>query len=272
MVSRGLHFLFFSTLFGLAACSGGGATRTAFGAGPADENGASDDDTQTSTDPTEPAATGKGKNSCTPDCSDKECGDDGCGGECGTCSGKAKCSSNNTCETPVPAGVTCPPTKPTGTKVGNVVKVGSLPLAKGGSYDLRANCAKPIYILGVTETCGICMQKLGVWAKANNFLDQLKADGVDVVLVSTDNSSGTPGSVSTANALKNRFGLGDRFFLGYEPAGSAIGSPDTHSDGFIPLHTQMSGARIALIIKPGNIIGAVGQVDDTLDIRDALGL
>ena len=28
---------------------------------------------------------------CTPDCTDKECGDDGCGGSCGTCQSPAKC-------------------------------------------------------------------------------------------------------------------------------------------------------------------------------------
>jgi hypothetical protein len=39
---------------------------------------------------------------CTPDCSGKNCGDDGCGGSCGTCSGGQVCNSG-TCEDP-PAG------------------------------------------------------------------------------------------------------------------------------------------------------------------------
>jgi hypothetical protein len=30
---------------------------------------------------------------CTPNCTDKECGDDGCGGTCGTCSTLATCQS-----------------------------------------------------------------------------------------------------------------------------------------------------------------------------------
>jgi len=36
-------------------------------------------------------------NGCTPNCAGKTCGDDGCGGSCGTCSGGQTCSSSGTC-------------------------------------------------------------------------------------------------------------------------------------------------------------------------------
>jgi len=264
---RKLPFLLFAVMGLSSACSAGsgGATGVDPGGSPGGGNlGAP----VTDTGETPP---GDGK-SCEPSCAGKECGSDGCGGQCGACSGKEVCSASGTCETPVPSGVKCPPTGATGSTVGAIIKPGALPLAKGGTYDVRASCAKPIYLLGVTETCGICMQKLGTWTKPGNLFDQLKAEGADVVLVSTDNAQGSPGSPATAEALKKRFALGDRFVVGYEPAGSGVGSPSTHFNGFIPTRAGVSGARIAIILKPGNVIGAVGQVDDPAEIRAALGL
>ena len=35
---------------------------------------------------------------CTPDCTDKNCGDDGCGGSCGTCDSGFKCEANSCVE------------------------------------------------------------------------------------------------------------------------------------------------------------------------------
>jgi hypothetical protein len=166
----------------------------------------------------------------------------------------------------VPAGVTCPATEAIGQTAGKAVAAGSFPLAQGGEYAIEKSCAKPIYILGVTETCGICLAHLNKWTQEDGFLDRLKADGVEVILISTDNQDGENGSVATAEALRKRFNLGNRFILGYEPLGRSS------FKGFVATRTRYSGARIALIVKPGNIIGAVGQVDDEATIRAALGL
>ncbi|MBX3186334.1 MAG: hypothetical protein KF819_04930 [Labilithrix sp.] len=271
MAYRGIRHLFvFAALGALTACTVGTTTVTGGSSGASraapDGSESQDGERATDSDPSTP------DESCSPSCRDKECGSDGCGGECGTCAGKQTCSSANKCETAVPPGVSCPPTGTVGTTIGKIAKSGTLPLAKGGTYDLRANCAKPIYMLGVTETCGICMQKLGVWTKPGNVLDQLKADGADVVLVSTDNPQGAPGSAGTAEGLRRRFALGDRFILAYEPAGSAAGGSPNHWNGFIPQRTSSSGARIALIMKPGNVIGETGQIDEPAEIRAALGL
>jgi hypothetical protein len=203
---------------------------------------------------------------CTPKCDGRQCGDDGCGGQCGTCAGKQSCNEAGVCEAAVPPGVTCPPTGAVGKTAGRIAQAGTIPLAKGGTYDIRANCAKPIYILGVTETCGICMQELGQWSRPGAFLDQLKADGADVVLISTDDPQGANGSAQTAMALSRRFSFNDRYTLAFEPLGR------NSFNGFIGSRTGMAGARIALILKPGNVIGAVGQVDSTAQIRAALGL
>lgn len=39
-------------------------------------------------------------NCCTPDCTDKTCGTDGCGGSCGSCDGEEVCAVTSTCELP----------------------------------------------------------------------------------------------------------------------------------------------------------------------------
>jgi hypothetical protein len=45
---------------------------------------------------------------CVPNCGGKSCGDDGCGGTCGTCTGGDKCSSSGQCVcTPSCSGKTC---------------------------------------------------------------------------------------------------------------------------------------------------------------------
>ena len=45
---------------------------------------------------------------CDPDCSAKECGDDGCGGDCGTCDANSVCTSEGVCEcVPDCSNVTC---------------------------------------------------------------------------------------------------------------------------------------------------------------------
>ena len=46
---------------------------------------------------------------CTPQCAGKACGNDGCGGSCGTCSGGATCSGSGTCQCPTSlcSGICC---------------------------------------------------------------------------------------------------------------------------------------------------------------------
>jgi hypothetical protein len=46
---------------------------------------------------------------CTPNCTGKDCGDDGCGGSCGTCTSPAVCEASGTCCTPNCGSNTCGP-------------------------------------------------------------------------------------------------------------------------------------------------------------------
>jgi len=43
-------------------------------------------------------SSGGGESGCSPSCAGKECGDDGCGGSCGTCNESYFCNENYTCE------------------------------------------------------------------------------------------------------------------------------------------------------------------------------
>ena len=52
---------------------------------------------------------GEGGGKCAPSCAGKACGDDGCGGVCGTCEGAAVCSKDGQCASPTP-----PPSSPGG--------------------------------------------------------------------------------------------------------------------------------------------------------------
>jgi hypothetical protein len=92
---------------------------------------------------------------CTPNCTNRECGDNGCGGSCGSCSGGLSCNASGQCQSPAPTcsdgiknqgesgidcGGPCPPCQPAGC---------TCPV--GCSAIIRA--AVPFTRDGVGETC-----------------------------------------------------------------------------------------------------------------------
>lgn len=277
-VVRLVSIVSFGSILGLVACGGspseglgsdgllGGESGGGGGEGGGGTSGAAPGTTSGGTTTSSGGgSTSSSGSACTPKCQGKVCGADGCGGQCGTCAGKQTCSaSGDRCDAVVPPGATCPPTGATGQTVGKVIIDGDVPLKQGGTYPLRANCAKPIYILGVTESCGICMAHLADWTKPNGFFEQLKKDGVDVVLIHATNKSGAVPSAQETNNLVTNYGL-SRFIVGTDPGGNGFNS-------FIGKRTGYGGARIAITVKPGNIIGQVGQIDAEADIRKGLGL
>lgn len=271
-VFRALTVVSFGSFLGLMACGGSpseglgsdglGGDPGSSGSSGAQSSGANASG-GTSNGGTSNGGTSNG-GSCTPQCGGKVCGGDGCGGQCGTCAGKQTCNAGGLCETPVPVGATCPPTAATGKTVGKVITDGNIPLKQGGTYPIRANCAKPIYILGMTESCGICMAHLADWTKPNGFFDQLKNDGVDVVLIhSTNKSDAVPSAQETATLVSN-YNL-SRYIVGTDAGGNGFNS-------FIGQRTGYGGARIAITVKPGNVIGQLGQIDSEIEVRKGLGL
>ena len=263
-VLRALTVVSFGSFLGLVACAGN-PTEGLSGDGLGGEEGGGSSGTSGNQ---ASSSSGNGGSSnggvCAPKCEGKLCGGDGCGGVCGSCSGQQTCGENGQCITPVPAGVTCPPTGATGKTAGKVVLEGDVPLKQGGSYSIRPNCAKPIYLLGVTESCGICMSKLTQWSKPGGFYDQLKADGVDVVLIHATNPAGAAPTAAETTTLVGKFDL-NRYIVGTDAKGNSF-------DSFIGKRSGYGGARIAIAVKAGNIIGQVGQMDSESEIRSALGL
>lgn len=266
---RALTVVSFGSFVGLVACAGNPSEGlSGDGLGGEEGQGSSG----TSGNPGASSSGGSSSNgggssnggTCAPKCEGKVCGGDGCGGTCGTCSGNQSCDPGGSCVTAVPAGVTCPPTGGTGKTAGKVVLEGDVPLKQGGTYSLRPNCAKPIYVLGLTESCGICMAHLAQWTKPGGFYDQLKAEGVDVVLIHATNPSGQAPSAAETTTLVGKYDL-TRYIVGTDAKGNGF-------DSFIGKRSGYGGARIAIAIKAGNVIGQVGQIDSETEIRSALGL
>jgi hypothetical protein len=92
MKMNGVETLVGVTSFGQVGCTGGGwDTRL-------DIYGSFLDQYLTTTPPP----------TCTPSCSGKQCGDDGCGGSCGSCASGSSCSAGQCVSTPPPpAGTSC---------------------------------------------------------------------------------------------------------------------------------------------------------------------
>ncbi len=153
----------------------------------------------------------------------------------------------------------------TGPNVGNVLLAESVALASGGSYSFRDHCGRPVYILSVTESCGICMGKMNQWSAPGALFDQLKEEGADLVFIHGANAQGQKPSAQETTSLIGRFEL-ERFYVAVDTA-SAYSSAS-----FMGTNVFNYGARIAIALKDGNVIGARGQLDTEQAIRNGLGL
>ena len=84
---------------------------------------------------------------CSPACGGNVCGDDGCGGSCGTCAPTELCEEG-ACVPDAPA-VTCPPAGPFGTSVGSTAKDVILKDCDGVEYSIHDLCeSKASFIFG----------------------------------------------------------------------------------------------------------------------------
>jgi len=93
----------------------------------------------------------KDEGSCTPDCSGKVCGDDGCGGTCGTCNAGETCDANGQCQA---GNNACSPSNPNGTcEAGKVCKNGHCVDDNNCTPDCNGKvCGDD----GCGGTCGTC--------------------------------------------------------------------------------------------------------------------
>ncbi|MFK7986856.1 MAG: hypothetical protein AB8I08_12600 [Sandaracinaceae bacterium] len=187
---------------------------------------------------------------CTPQCAGRECGDDGCGGSCGSCNGTATCSAAGTCQA---QSAMCPPTGSTGTSVGQVSPDFSVPLAEGGEISVRSICANgSAMIYRYTASCGICRRWMADNAEA--LYQELRASGFEMVILvgnvrRADGSYGPPDAAS-ASAVRSEFGL--TMPVAYE----------TNNEMLWTL--SRSGAGVALLMTEGNVIAApIGKVSDS---------
>lgn len=82
---------------------------------------------------------------CTPQCGGKQCGDDGCGGTCGSCSGNTSCSASGQC-TPNPVTGNCPPNG-TGYGMGDQIKNITWTESTGEPLELHSFCGASAIVI-----------------------------------------------------------------------------------------------------------------------------
>lgn len=101
---------------------------------------------------------------CVPDCTGKECGDDGCGGSCGTCDLLSTCEAG-TCEVLLcPVGQECETLPDLGpltfcTEEGGI-PVDAAPCSGDGDCPFNSRCLSSPTGLACVEQCGLCSQDL----------------------------------------------------------------------------------------------------------------
>jgi hypothetical protein len=142
---------------------------------------------------------------CTPRCAGLECGDDGCGGTCGTCASGSTCKAG-VCESTAPPAGSCPPTGTTGNWVGAIAPQITLYECDGTPVRTHAACGSPVYVYSHSESCGSCIY----WAQtgANDFDAQLRAAGAEFYFVITVGRGGGTPDGSLCERVRSEYGLG----------------------------------------------------------------
>ena len=159
---------------------------------------------------------------CTPDCTGKECGDDGCGGSCGTCTAPQTCGGGGTVNvcgctprTTCPAGDNCgsvpdgcggtldcgactAPETCGGGGTPNVCGSGCIPTGQGASCDPSSSVCCPVpngsvFCGGNPTTCRLSLCNPG-FANCNNEA----ADGCEVNLNTDSSNCGSCGHICPA--------------------------------------------------------------------------
>ena len=189
---------------------------------------------------------------CTPMCAGRACGDDGCGGSCGTCTTGQTCGAAGQCSSPPPMSPLCPPTGSTGTSVGDIAPDVSFPLADGGDVSLRSTCNSPTMFYRFAESCGICRRWLDNNAQA--LQDGLAPEGFELIIVvgTVRRADGTYGPPSAADAqrIRSEYGLSVR--VAYE----------TNNEFLWTFHRSGSGTSI--LMTEGNVIATpIGKISDS---------
>lgn len=190
-----------------------------------------------------PYDAGPGGN-CTPACGGRACGDDGCGGSCGSCATGQVCTlSTGQCESTAPQSEFCPPTGTEGSRVGNVVPDFDFPLDDGSRLSIRDLCARrTVLIYWLAEWCGYCRQWMDEDAipLVRSLADE---DFQLVILVGEDYRYQAP-SADDATRIRSEYGFGPEIIVGWEDAdqfGTILGT---------------NGPQVKLLMIEGNEIAA----------------
>jgi len=179
---------------------------------------------------------------CIPSCAGAECGDDGCGGSCGTCT-TGTCEAGS-CVAPPPAPG-CPPTGARGPNEGDVAPNVTFTDCSGNPVSLdQALCGHELsWLISHTEWCGSCRSKMRQIEGWYDGVDQSRL-GV-LVAVTAMSDYGTPDQAD-CQAIRDAYGL--------EDVQVVIG---TQSDFLNNFHR--AGAWTGIVMSQGLRIEAKGQ-------------
>lgn len=191
---------------------------------------------------------GPGGDECTPMCTGRSCGPDGCGGLCGSCPEGSDCDELGQCQ--AAGSPLCPPTGGEGTRTGDVAPDLTFPIAGGGTMSMRDTCAnRTTLVYYFAEWCGYCR----AWMRddAAGLAAELEAEGFELIIYyGEDYQQGSP-TESDAERIRSEYGLGDMVIgLGDESA-------------FLQAY-RTAGPQVKLLMEEGNVIAApIGPMSDS---------
>ena len=189
---------------------------------------------------------------CTAACGGRACGDDGCGGSCGSCATGQVCAlTTGQCESTGPQSEFCPPTGTEGSRTGDVVPDFDFPLDDGSRLSIRDLCARrTVLIYWLAEWCGYCRE----WMEqdAIPLVRELAGEDFQLVILVAEDYRYEPASADDAPRIRSEYGFGPEILVGWEDAdqfGSILGT---------------NGPQTKLLMIEGNRIAApIGPMSDS---------
>ena len=190
---------------------------------------------------------------CAPDCAFRQCGDDGCGGSCGSCGAEERCSEAGFC------GARCP-SEGTGREVGD--RIGEITLAgETGLWSLGARCGVGATLLIESAVwCSGCEPALAV------ALEALKdRPEVQLVVVLGETQPGTPPTSGDAAKYRAALGIPAEVPVLLDPLFGELAAAIDHGDGGLPTFVLVDSE---LVLR---YVGGAGGTPGFLELEGVLG-
>lgn len=142
---------------------------------------------------------------CTPSCAGRQCGDDGCGGSCGACMSGELCQAG-TCEPTTPPPPTATCDGPRGRNVGDTIPSAEFFDCDGNPVSLDYLCGyDAAWVYSFKPWCGICRNEM----RTVNAWAASQPENFEMVVVVTSNTEHGAPDAAYCNQIRSEFGLND---------------------------------------------------------------